>query len=189
MVTNKMSKKCWLETLRGILADLEAHGRETRLAIIGIGHELCGDDGLGVAISQALEIVFQNHGHVQVFTAGPAPENLCGPLRWFAPDLVVLIDAADVAQKPGDIRWLDLQKTDGVSASTHTLPLRILADYLIAEIGCKIVLLGVQPAKLAYGPISEAVEESVRTIIQGFRGLLTFEPSLSRQTHRSTINR
>jgi hydrogenase 3 maturation protease len=189
MVTNEMSKKCWLEALHQILAELETQGREPRLAIVGIGHELCGDDGLGVVVSQELETIFQNHGRIRVFTAGPAPENLCGVLRRFAPDLVVLIDAADIAQKPGEIRWLDLKKIDGVSASTHTLPLHILTDYLTAEIGCKVVLLGVQPAKLAYGPISKAVNVSIRAIVQGFRGLLSLEPFLSHQTHRSTPNR
>ncbi len=188
MVTKKMSKKYWLVTLYRILSELEAQRREPHLAIIGIGHELCGDDGLGVVISKELETIFQNHDRIRVFTAGSAPENLCGVLRRLTPDLVVLIDAADIAEKPGNVRWLDLEKIDGVSASTHSLPLCMMTDYLAAEIGCKVVLLCVQPANLEYGPISKSVQESIQAVVEGFRGLLTLEPSFSHQTNRTTPN-
>jgi hydrogenase 3 maturation protease len=163
-----MSKKSWLETLESILSERKTKGRNTRLAIVGIGHELCGDDALGIVISRELELIFQNLGSVRVFTAGSAPENLCGALRRFAPDLVMMIDAAHLSDKPGTVRWLELENIDGISASTHTIPLRILTDYLTAEFGCSVVLLGVQPAALMYGPLSRAVEESIQTIVQGF---------------------
>jgi hydrogenase 3 maturation protease len=163
-----MSKKCWLETLHTILSEQKTQGPDSRLAIVGIGHELCGDDALGIVISQELETIFQNLDNVRVFAAGSAPENLCGALRRFAPDLLILIDAAHISEKPGTIRWIELEKIGGISASTHTIPLCILTDYLTAEIGCRVVLLGVQPAILMYGPISKDVEESIQTIVQGF---------------------
>ena len=50
-----MSKKCWLEALHKILSEHKTPGRDSRLAIAGIGHELCGDDALGIVISQELE--------------------------------------------------------------------------------------------------------------------------------------
>jgi hydrogenase 3 maturation protease len=159
---------CWLEALHSILSDQKSQGHDSRLAIVGIGHELCGDDALGVIISQELETILQGIDNVHVFVAGSAPENLCGALRRFAPNLLILIDAAHISEKPGTIRWLELEKTDGISASTHTIPLRILTEYLTAKIGCRVVLLGVQPAVLMYGPISKAVEESIQTILHGF---------------------
>ncbi len=168
MVRKKISKKCWLEALHTILSEHRTQGHDSRLAIVGIGHELCGDDALGIVIAQELETILQSLDSVRVFAAGSAPENLCGPLRRFAPDLLILIDAADISEKPGTISWIELEKIDGISASTHTIPLRILTDYLTAEIGCRVVLLGVQPAILSYAPISKAVEDSIHTIVQGF---------------------
>jgi hydrogenase 3 maturation protease len=179
MVRKKMSKKSWLETLHTILSKQRTHGHDPRLAIVGIGHELCGDDALGVVISQKLETILQGIDSVRVFAAGSAPENLCGALRRFTPDLLILIDAAHLSEKPGTIRWLELEKIDGISASTHTIPLRILTDYLTAEIGCRVVLLGVQPAALTYGPLSRAVEESIQTIVQGFIDAFQLEVSHS----------
>jgi len=184
-----MSKKCWLEALNKILSDHRSQGHDSRLAIVGIGHELCGDDALGIVIAQELETILHELDSVRVFAAGSAPENLCGALRRFAPDLLILIDAAHVSEKPGTIRWIELEKIGGISASTHTIPLRILTDYLTAEIGCRVVLLGVQPTILSYAPISEAVEDSIHTIVQGFIEAFQLELSSSYRPQFSTPNR
>ncbi len=52
----------------------------------------------------------------------PCPENCTGAVLRFAPDLVVLVDAAEMGEAPATIRWLDWQETTGLSASPPTLP-------------------------------------------------------------------
>ena len=42
--------------------------------------------------------------------AGPAPENFTGPLRRFRPDLVLLVDAAQMDAEPGTIGWLTCRR-------------------------------------------------------------------------------
>src|ERR1051325_6034884 len=83
--------------------------------------------------------------HVLIIEAGHAPENTTGELRKFAPDLVLIIDAADMGESPGTIQWIPEESIDGMSASTHSLPLSMLARYLRLEINCTVVLLGIQP--------------------------------------------
>ena len=130
-----MSKPSWESSLHQKLAQrcrAARPGRRCdppRIAIVGIGHQLRGDDAAGVMAARALK---QLYGQVPdrrllVVDAGPAPENCTGPLRRFDPDLVILIDAAEMNEAPGTIRWLAWQETSGLSASTHTLPPYVLA--------------------------------------------------------------
>ncbi|HSK10295.1 MAG TPA: hypothetical protein VK911_12025, partial [Vicinamibacterales bacterium] len=62
---------------------------------------------------------------------------------------------------PGAVAWLDLMEADGLSASTHTLPPSVFAEYLVAQLGCRVQLIGIQPARLDLNaPLSPAVERS-----------------------------
>lgn len=98
--------------------------------------------------------------------AGSAPEACTGTLRRFRPHLVVLVDAIDMRAAPGRIAWFDRWSADSVTASTHGLPLSMLADYLRSELGCEVALLGVQPIRLGFGePVSIPVRRAVKTLV------------------------
>jgi len=145
-----------------------------RVAVVGIGHELSGDDAAGLAVVRALKGALAPAERVLLVDAGPAPENTTGLLRRFAPDLVLLVDAAQMDEPPGAVRWLDWQETSGVSASTHTLPLHMLARYLVAELSCEVALLGIQPAGNMIGaPLSPEVEEAVDAVAAGLAAALS----------------
>ena len=51
-----------------------------------------------------------------------------------------------------------------MSASTHSLPLSILARYLILEINCTVTLLGIQPGS---NDVGEDEDISVENLILG----------------------
>ncbi len=103
---------------------------------------------------------------VLVIEAGPAPENFTSVLRRFKPDLVLLVDSALMEEAPGTVRWLNWQETEGISASTHTLPLHIFASFLIAELGCAMALLGVQPEQTyADAPLTPRVQAAAEDIV------------------------
>jgi len=98
--------------------------------------------------------------------AGLAPENFTGTLRRFQPDLVVLIDAAEIGLSAGEISCLDWRKASGWSASTHTLPLNMLSTFLVSELGCQVMLLGIQPAQMGMDqPFSREVALAVDEIV------------------------
>jgi hydrogenase 3 maturation protease len=138
--------------------------RPLRLAILGIGHELRGDDAAGLAVAQGLRLA---HERLLVIEAGHAPENHTSTVRRFAPTLVLLIDAAQMNEPPGTIRWLAISDITGMSASSHTMPLHLLARFLQAELGCEVAFMGIQPADTSLGvPLSLAVQTAVATIIQ-----------------------
>jgi hydrogenase 3 maturation protease len=167
METIPTSKSPWPEALEQTLERLSRADRPARVAIVGIGHELCGDDAAGVVAARALRRLVSAHDWLLVIDAGPAPENSTGPLRRFAPDLVLLIDAAQMGAPPGAVQWVDWRSASGLSASTHTLPCATLGRYLVAQLGCEVALLGIQPAGTCIGArLSGMVRRAVQTLVQ-----------------------
>jgi hydrogenase 3 maturation protease len=162
-----MSSQPWQASLKASLNPSNKAEKSIRLAVLGIGHELCGDDAVGVRLAGMLRRLAAGNQRLLVIEAGPAPENFTGPLRRFQPDLVLLVDAAQMNAAPGTIGWLDLQSVGGMSASSHTLPLHILVTYLVAELGCQVALIGIQPAQtFADEPLTPPVQAAARTVLQ-----------------------
>jgi hydrogenase 3 maturation protease len=139
------------------------------VAIVGIGNEFNGDDAAGVLVARKLSMreCSDDAGHVLIIEAGQAPENITGELRSFQPQVVLLIDAAQMDVDPGDIDWIPWETTTGMSASSHSLPLSMLARYLTLEFECTVHLLGIQPAHNdSNGPVSSEVKASIEDICQ-----------------------
>jgi hydrogenase 3 maturation protease len=144
---------------------LPFHARPARVAVLGVGNAMNGDDAAGVCVVKALAARLAATPGLLLIDGGVAPENFTGPLRRFRPDLVVEIDAAHLDQPPGTLAWIDWHDADGMSASTHTLPPSVLATYLTAELGCEMTLIGVQPASLEMGrPLSSGVATAVESL-------------------------
>jgi hydrogenase 3 maturation protease len=155
----------WSNSLKQALTQLAR--KPPRIAVVGVGQELSGDDAAGALVARYLKPLLVSRPYILILDGGPAPENLTGALRRFAPDLVLLVDAANLGEPPGTVRWLPFEQIDGVSASTHTLPLNMLAQYLRDELGCAVALLGVQPAQMGFGAaLSAPVRQSVDDIVQ-----------------------
>ncbi len=144
-----------------------------RVAVLGIGNDLSGDDAVGVQIARDLASRLGPQPDCLILDAGTAPENFTGPLRRFRPDLVLLVDAAHLSLDPGSVAWIDWQDTDGLSGSTHTLPPSVVAGFLVQELGCRLALLVIQPAHLDFDrPLSPAVEAAARSVVDGLAAAL-----------------
>ncbi len=162
-----MQSQSWQASLKASLNPSKRAKQPVRLAVLGIGHELCGDDAVGVRLAGMLRPLVTGNERTLVIEAGPAPENFTGPLRRFRPDLVLLVDAAQMDARPGTIGWLDLQSVGGISASSHTLPLHILVSYLVAELGCQVALIGIQPEQtFADAPLTPDVQSAAQRVVQ-----------------------
>jgi len=90
---------------------------------------------------------FNNVSNLLFLDGGSVPENHTGKLRLFQPELVLFVDAANLDEPPGAIQLIPLESIDGMSASSHSLPLSMLARYIIFEFGCQVEVLGIQPAQ------------------------------------------
>jgi hydrogenase 3 maturation protease len=124
-----------------------------RLAVLGVGNELRSDDAAGVFVARhVLEPTGKNGvarlggDQVLILEGGIAPESQTGPLRRFPPDLVLLVDAAQMNEPPGSVRCFSAAEIAGLTTSTHTLPLHVLCRYLEEELNAGVALIGIQPA-------------------------------------------
>jgi hydrogenase 3 maturation protease len=149
MVEKKTSNSSWKKLLKESL-QRAALRPDPRIAVLGIGNELNGDDAAGVWLVRRLQSLLPQSPSLLCLDCGQVPENAAGVLRRFQPALVLLLDAADFGGSPGEIRWIDPQDTSGFSASSHSLPFSVLSRYLIKEIHCEVGLLGIQPSSLEF---------------------------------------
>jgi hydrogenase 3 maturation protease len=138
-----------------------------------MGQTLRGDDAVGPTVAGELERSLMESESVLILDTGPMPENFTGTIRDFGPALVLLVDAADMGEIGGKIHLLDYRDCTGLSASTHTLPPSVIADYMIQEMGCEVALLGVQSLQTDIGaplsdPVRSAVNQAVAGIVETF---------------------
>jgi hydrogenase 3 maturation protease len=162
-----------LDTCRLVL------GAAARVAVLGVGNEVLGDDGIGVAIARELAPRVRGRQDCLVLETGTAPENFTAPVRRFRPDFVLLVDAAQLSAEAGAIAWLDWRQTDGLSASTHTLPASVVAQFLVEDLGCGVALLVIQPAQLEYGqPLSAAVRQAGDRVVDCLADVLMSRPAV-----------
>ena len=133
-----------------------------RLAVVGVGREGHGDDGAGPALCAELRRRWAGREDRLAFDAGVAPENAGGALLRFRPDVVLIVDAAHMDETPGVVRQLTEDAILGCSASTHTVPLGLVARYLAEWLGCEVRVLGIQTdGGELEGPLSGPVRRSV----------------------------
>jgi hydrogenase 3 maturation protease len=174
MATKPTLHPSWTAQLKKRLNRLRQADQLPRVAVVGFGNELNGDDAAGIVFARALATRLAGQTRLLVIDAGIAPENQTGPLRDFGPDLVLFVDAAHMAEEPGTVRLLDWQDTTGLSASTHTLPPYVIAKYLTAEIGCEVALLGIQPFSNQINTlVSPLMQQIVNATVQTLIGVLT----------------
>ena len=143
-----------------------------RIAVIGVGSELRGDDIAGVSVARRLIKAPGRPSHLQAFAGCTAPENITGEViqflspvvtrrttseSIFLPDVstladmpgrkahIILVDAAQMGLEPGLTKILPLEDIEGTSFSTHVLPLAILISYFTTQVDCGVTVIGIQP--------------------------------------------
>ena len=139
-----MSSKSWRNALRGAVQTAPKRDGIGRVAVVGVGHELRGDDAIGVTIARALLLLPARPGWL-VLDAGTVPERCLGALSRFQPTLVIVVDTVHMGARAGTVRWLERWQAEDTGTATHGLPLDLVADYWRAELGCEVGLLGIEP--------------------------------------------
>jgi hydrogenase 3 maturation protease len=178
-----------------------------RVAVLGIGSDLRGDDVAGILAAQQIEkttktssrnkichserseeslassrqtlrAVYSEHSEraqgdnfnktappeVRVFIGETAPENLTGEIKRFQPTHLIIIDSADLDTEPGQIRLLNPEEIGGTSFCTHSLPIKVMVDYLLQSLKFEVITIGIQPGALAIGakPSKQIIQAAKR---------------------------
>jgi len=120
-----------------------------RVAIIGLGNIIRGDDGLGPKL---IELLKEKKIKAALFDCGTAPENYIFPILSTSCETIVLIDAASMDSEPGSIKIFDLDKITNVSFSTHSPSPRLFTDLLqTGRDNLNIFIISVQPKTTVLG--------------------------------------
>ncbi len=140
-----------------------------KVVLVGIGHSLRGDDGLGPALIGRLK----DHVGAVCLDAGSSPENYAGAVIREAPDTVLLIDAVHLKRPAGTWEILEEEEIARSGLSTHDLSPKMFIEYLKVRTRARIYLLGVQPGNLTFGdPISASVQKTLETIEYNIKEVL-----------------
>jgi hydrogenase 3 maturation protease len=138
----------WIEKLSKLL-----DGK--RAVFLCVGNDMKGDDALGKYVYDRLDT------ERKVYCA-EMPENFIGPIRKMLPDIVVIIDAMDMARDAGSIYLASPDELDGRGLGTHSMPLGIMCEMLDSD----IVVLGVQPKRVVFGEgLSDVVKKGGDEIV------------------------
>jgi hydrogenase 3 maturation protease len=116
--------------------------------LLGIGNELKGDDGIGNLIAR--EFSRESMEDWLSVPCETVPENFTSIVKKEKPELLVLVDAADMGIKPGEFRIIPTGRLNSGVLGTHGIPLKHLVSYL-EEYAGKVVFIGIQPGKIQLG--------------------------------------
>lgn len=162
----------WKKLSRAIIEELLRETKRPSLVILCIGNEERGDDGFGPYVAKRIKRM-RRKGLVEIIDCGTVPENYTSTIRKINPTHVLIVDAVDFRGSPGDIILSLEPMFDEVSVSTHKPSLTLLAKYIQAATGSKIILLGVQPKTVEWGSsMSDEVLTSSDVVVKAIRSVI-----------------
>ena len=142
--------------------------RDQRLAVIGLGNPLRGDDGIGPRVVEELTRRGLPEG-VAALDVGTGGLDLLRVLEGW--DRVVVVDTADVGREPGQfVRFTPAQARLSQTADRFSLHHAGLGEVLAlaGALGLalpEMVIFGVQPAEIGWGEgLSPAVEAALSAL-------------------------
>jgi len=140
-----------------------------RVALIGIGNRLRGDDAFGpLVIDRA-----QGPARAACFDCASTPENWLAKIAAELPDTILALDVADFRGEPAELRLLYPEQLDRPSASTHGLPHRVWMELLSQTAKAPIRMLAVQPVQIRLGaPVSDSIARRVDEVADGLQDIL-----------------
>lgn len=127
--------------------------------VMCIGNPIGGDDAVGPFIADQLK-----QTDIDFIDCGTTPENYTSVVKRKNPEKLVIVDAADMGLKPGEIRIVPKEKIGVMTISTHGIPLSVLMNYLEQSIN-EVILIGIQPKTMS-GDMTEVVKNSAQRLVE-----------------------
>lgn len=126
--------------------------KKERFVVMGMGNDLKGDDGVGFYVVDRLSKEFKGESGF-LFIKTSVPEDRVREIRNFAPNMVIIIDAADFGKRPGSIKIIKEYQISGLFISTHTTPLTLFLKLYQADQPVKsaVTIIGVQRKSSEFG--------------------------------------
>jgi len=154
----------WQENLNHLLKSTSSNNR---VALVGVGHPLRGDDYTGSLIVKALGKKAENYSRngLYIFDAEDDVEGVISKLAKLHPKHVVFIDACEMKMKPGELRLLSIEDTSYPFFTTHGIPLKLLAQKLLPESEAWMLAIQLESLELT-DHLSTKLSDTARSVIE-----------------------
>jgi hydrogenase 3 maturation protease len=129
-----------------------------RILFVGIGNVLRSDDGVGVYICKKIH----KSSYLDTLIVEVSIENYIKKINDLDPDILVLVDCADLNRAPGYAELLPVAKIKDFTPGTHNISLKRVSEFF----KMKVLVLGMQPGSLSIGEeLTSQVRESADRIV------------------------
>jgi hydrogenase 3 maturation protease len=147
----------WPETLKKRL--------KGKVALVACGNALRTDDGLGPFVAERLEAGEQ----LAIFSCETAPENFISPIIKSEPQVVIVLDTADLDAAPGTVRLVEPADIKEADFSTHAMSPALFMSVIKERTHAKLFLLAVQPLSTHFGEeLTPEIQKAAEEIIDFF---------------------
>jgi hydrogenase 3 maturation protease len=136
-----------------------------KVALVGVGHPLRGDDYVGSYIAK--RIIETTDGTLPdgafILDAEGNVEALIMTLAGLGLKHVVFIDACEMMARPGETNLLSVTETSYPFFTTHGIPLKVLAERLLSK--SEVWVLAIQPKQSEFGDrLSQELRSAANSI-------------------------
>lgn len=143
-----------------------------KIVILGIGSSIRGDDAVGLEVVKKLQGKVPSF--VEVLEGETAPDSFAELIAKFRPTHVVMVNAAELDLKPGEIRLIPMKEFSGHPVLSHDLPLYLLSEYLEQTIHAKSIIFAIQPRSMDIGTeLTPELKKAVEKIVNLFVRILS----------------
>ncbi len=143
-----------------------------RVIVAGIGNPIKSDDAVGVKIIQKLQC--KTSPKISLLECETVPESFIDEITELKPTHVLLVDAAMMGRKPGEVRLFNMDNiANSQPTSTHMLPIPVFCELISTLTGAKIALILIEPKSTEMGEdLTPEVQNSVEEVVQVLLKLL-----------------
>jgi hydrogenase 3 maturation protease len=133
------------------------------LLVITVGNLLRSDDGVGPYIAEQAK---RPKNGIIILDAGERPEDIVWQAIEVGPGRVVIIDTADFAGEPGEVRAIPEEFMPENPISTHRFPLRVISRLVTEDTGARVDFICIQPENVGFGEgLLDTVRSSAEEIV------------------------
>ena len=129
-----------------------------QMLVVGVGNPMRGDDVAGLILAERVAEKLE----LEYLRCEEVPENYVGKMLDDPADTILLVDAVDMKQAPGEIGLLAPDELADNGISTHNCSVGLLAKVLAGVKDKQMLILGIQPQDLGWGqPLTPQVSEAI----------------------------
>ena len=129
-----------------------------QMLVVGVGNPMRGDDEAGLVLAEKVAEKL----NLEYLRCEEVPENYVGEMLDNSAETILLVDAVNMKQVPGEIDLLAPDELADNGISTHNCSVSLLAKVLAEVKDKQMLILGIQPESLGWGqPLTPLVTDAI----------------------------